>query len=187
MEDAERMKTVRLLAMLVVFFQSVVLVAVEVPTWFFKLVFETRLKHDLVTDNAYVESLYETILEVSEKYGVDHVLIIALIAVESEFRNVVGLHGELGLMQIKPETAKFICRIYGLNEPDDGWARLLWNHRLNVEMGTLYLKYQLERFSGNILKALEAYNGGNSRSSYAMKVWDRYRELVKYSLADSGR
>ncbi|MCS7175153.1 transglycosylase SLT domain-containing protein [Pseudothermotoga sp.] len=181
------MKTVRLLTILVVFFQSILLMAVEIPAWFFKLVFETRSKHGLVTDNTYIENLYRTILEVSEKFDVDHVLIISLISVESEFRNVVGLHGELGLMQIKPETARFVCRIFGLKEPEDGWARLLWDHKLNVEMGTLYLKYQLERFSGNILKALEAYNGGNSRSSYAVKVLDRYKELMNYSLADSGR
>jgi soluble lytic murein transglycosylase-like protein len=167
--------------------QTVFVLAIEVPNWFSKLMVETRSKHGLITDDAHVASLYEAIIEISEKYGVDHLLIIALIAVESEFRNVVGKHGELGLMQIKPETAQFVCRIYGLEEPKEGWGRLLWDHKLNVEFGTLYLKYQLERFSADILKALEAYNGGNSRSSYATKVLDRYKELMNHSLTDRGR
>ncbi|AJC73182.1 lytic transglycosylase [Pseudothermotoga hypogea DSM 11164 = NBRC 106472] len=166
--------------------QTFFVLAIEVPDWFAKLMVETRSKHGLLTDDVYVASLYETILEVSEKYGVDRLLIIALIAVESEFRNVVGMHGELGLMQIKPETAEFVCRIYGLDEPEEGWGRLLWDHKLNVELGTLYLKYQLERFSGSVLKALEAYNGGNSKSRYAARVVDRYRELMNHSLADRG-
>lgn len=177
------MKNFKILVMMLLL-QVLCLFAAETPDWFAKLVLETRSKHGLVTDDAYIQSLYEVILDVSQRYEIDYLLIIALISVESEFRNVMGMHGELGLMQIKPETAQFVCRVYNLDEPEEGWSRLLWDHRLNIELGTLYLKYQLEKFSGNVLKALEAYNGGNSKSSYATKVVERYKELMSYSLAD---
>lgn len=177
------MKTLKLLVIFLIV-QVSLLLSQGVPDWFAELVVETRSKHGLTTDEAYVTSLYEAIVDVSNRLGIDHLLMIALILVESEFRNVVGMHGELGLTQIKPETASFVCKIYNLNEPEDGWVRLLWDHRLNVEFGALYLKYHLERNNGNILKALEAYNGGNSRSSYAVKVLECYKELMNHSLAD---
>ncbi|AEH50674.1 transglycosylase SLT domain-containing protein [Pseudothermotoga thermarum] len=151
-----------------------------VPQWFQNLVQEARGKFGLVTDPKFVEELYTAILNVSEKHGLDPLLIVSLILVESEFRFVVGSSGELGLVQIKPETAAFVARIYGLQEPSEGWRSLLWDYNLNIEYGALYLKYLLNRTNGNLFKALELYNGGSRKSEYANKIIKAYEEMMTY-------
>jgi len=109
-----------------------------------------------------------------------------MIKVETEFRNVIGIAGELGMMQIKKETAQLVARKFGLKEPDDGWLTLLWDYRLNIEYGALYLKYLLEKSGGNVVKALEQYNGGSFKTEYARSVMSFYKELISDTTANRG-
>ncbi len=181
---AEKRKKILVVSLLLM---SALMVAETAPTWFSKLVRETRSKHDLIVDAQIIDEMYSAIVEVSKKYDFDPLLIIALIKVESEFRNVVGMYGELGLVQIKKETAEFVAQKYSLSEPEGGWSTLLWDYRLNIEYGVLYLKYLLQKTSGNLLKALEMYNGGNMKSEYANRIVKEYKELMTYKNANSGR
>ncbi|MEJ5229655.1 MAG: transglycosylase SLT domain-containing protein [Pseudothermotoga sp.] len=182
---AEKTKKILVMAMLLA--TSSLLLAETAPSWFSKLVRETRLEHDLIVDTQIIDEMYSAIVEVSKKHDFDPLLIIALIKVESEFRNVVGMYGELGLVQIKKETAEFVAQKYSLSEPEGGWLTLLWDYRLNIEYGVLYLKYLLQKTSGNLLKALEMYNGGNMKSEYANRIVKEYKELMVYKDTNSGR
>ena len=89
----------------------------------------------------------------------------------------MGLAGELGMMQIKPSTADFIATTYKLTPPEEGWIRLLWDYKLNIKYGCLYLRYLTDKFN-SINLALEYYNGGSARQSYAATILKNYNELL---------
>jgi soluble lytic murein transglycosylase len=86
-------------------------------------------------------------------------LIAAVIYAESRFRDQTSAAGARGLMQITPKTAKIIedksggstFTLEDLSDPD-----------LNIRYGTFYLKYLLDRFDGNEIAAIAAYNAGET-------------------------
>ena len=78
-----------------------------------------------------------------------------------------------GLAQLMPGTARYL----GVN-PDDPFA--------NLEGGARYLREQLDRFDGNIEKALAAYNAGPGRVIAAGGI-PRIRETQGYVAAIMGR
>lgn len=89
--------------------------------------------------------------------NVDPSLIAAVIYTESHFRDQTSHAGAKGLMQITPDTARYIARLSGGTafELDD-----LATPQVNIAYGTFYLRYLLKRYSGNEFLALAAYNGG---------------------------
>jgi soluble lytic murein transglycosylase len=89
--------------------------------------------------------------------NLDPAMIAAVIYAESRFRDQESHAGALGLMQITPETAKVIERLSGgttfvtsdLSDPE-----------INIRYGSYYLRYLLDRYDGNEVAALAAYNAG---------------------------
>ena len=78
-------------------------------------------------------------------------LLEALVWQESRWReNAVSPAGARGLAQLMPGTARYL----GVNA-DDPFA--------NLEGGARYLREQLDRFDGDLEKALAAYNAGPGR------------------------
>ena len=59
-------------------------------------------------------------------------------------------------MQIMPKTASFVCSIYGVEE------KSLLEANFNILVGTLYIKYLLQKFGSERL-AILAYNAGEGR------------------------
>ena len=60
-------------------------------------------------------------------------------------------------MQITPETARYIARLSGGTRFEQGD---LATPQINISYGAFYLRYLLERYRGNTVLALAAYNGG---------------------------
>ena len=86
-------------------------------------------------------------------------LIAAVIYAESRFRDQESNAGARGLMQVTPATAEFIERDSGGStfEADD-----LSDPDINIAYGSFYLRYLLDKFEGNEIAALAAYNGGET-------------------------
>ena len=154
--------------------------------WFEDFVKKTRKDHGLPINEDFLKDLKETIFDVSEEVGIDPLLLIAVIEVESDFRNIVGMSGEMGMMQIKKETAKMVAEKFDLKEPEEGWEELIWNYKENIRFGAYYLKYLLDKFNGNLRRALEAYNGGKWKKEYAEKVLKVYEEVKDYASSSGG-
>lgn len=87
--------------------------------------------------------------ETAERHKVDPALVKAVISTESGWNpRAVSRKGAVGLMQLIPETAER----YGVGN--------LFDPAQNVEGGTTYLKWLLDRYNGDLPKTLAAYNAG---------------------------
>jgi soluble lytic murein transglycosylase len=87
----------------------------------------------------------------------DPALIAGVIYAESKFVDQTSSAGALGLMQLMPETARFIAQRSG------GTAFTiedLSTPAVNIAYGSWYLRYLLEHYDGDEVLALAAYNGG---------------------------
>lgn len=99
--------------------------------------------------NAAGDKISRTISLASRKFGVNEDLVRAVIRAESGFRpDAVSHKGAVGLMQLMPDTA----REMGVGDP--------YNPVENILGGVRYLKKLLNRYDGDVDRALAAYNWG---------------------------
>ena len=92
--------------------------------------------------------------------NVDPALIAGVIYVESRFRDQTSHAGAKGLMQIMPGTADYIAQKSGGTEFEQGD---LADPQINISYGSWYLRYLLDRYHGNTILALAAYNAGEGK------------------------
>jgi soluble lytic murein transglycosylase len=99
----------------------------------------------------------DIIRQQSLRKGLDPPLVAAVIYQESKFADRTSVAGARGLMQITPDTAKFIAR-------KSGGIRFtledLATPQINIAYGTWYLRYLLDRYGGRTALAVAAYNAG---------------------------
>jgi soluble lytic murein transglycosylase-like protein len=85
----------------------------------------------------------------AQRHGIDPALLAGLVRQESNFDPTAGSPaGARGLTQLMPGTAA------GLGVTD------VTDPQQSLEGGAKYLKQQLDRFGGDVTKALAAYNAG---------------------------
>jgi soluble lytic murein transglycosylase len=99
----------------------------------------------------------DIIRQQSADKGLDPALVAGVIYAESRFRDQTSHAGARGLMQITPDTANYIANKSGGTEFVQGD---LATPQINISYGSWYLRYLLDRYEGNVVLALCAYNGG---------------------------
>ncbi len=110
----------------------------------------------------------EMIREVSARYRVDPALVRAVIETESHYNSTARSNrGALGLMQLVPQTAQQLGVSNALDPKE------------NLDGGVRYLHSLLERYNGDLDKALAAYNAGPGAVDRAGGV-PRIRETREY-------
>lgn len=107
---------------------------------------------------AHASAITRTIIKESAKYQLDPIFVMAVIKTESKFNPLaLGRFGELGLMQIKPNTAEWIAKKYNLVWRGKNTLR---NPAANIRIGLAYMNYLRGKFNGKALKYVSAYNMG---------------------------
>jgi len=102
--------------------------------------------HHISSGNPAIDSLVQ---EAAALNGLDPCLILSIMRAESSFnRSAVSPKGAMGLMQLMPATATR----FGVRD--------FFDPRENVLGGSRYLKWLLNRFSGDVRLALAGYNAG---------------------------
>jgi soluble lytic murein transglycosylase len=99
----------------------------------------------------------DIIRQQAREKGVDAALIAAVIYAESKFSDRTSTAGARGLMQVTPETAKDV-------EQHSGGTTFkvadLADPEINIRYGTFRLRELLDRYEGDEVAALAAYNAG---------------------------
>src|SRR3954451_3623385 len=99
----------------------------------------------------------DIIRQQSQKKGLDPALVAAVIYQESKFADRTSVAGARGLMQITPDTARFIAK-------QSGGIRFtlqdLGTPQINIAYGTWYLRWLLDRYGERQALAVAAYNAG---------------------------
>jgi soluble lytic murein transglycosylase len=120
-----------------------------------------------------------SIVREARRNGLDPALVAAVIQVESRFDPfAVSAAGARGLMQLMPPTAQWLL------ERDSGPSKMrpvqLFNPVLNIELGTSYLAQLMDRFDGDLTRALIAYNAGPSVARSLQRGSKSWRRLETY-------
>lgn len=100
----------------------------------------------------------QMIFREAENAGLDACLVAAIVKTESDFSpGAVSVKGARGLMQIMPETGKWVAGKKGLQgyDPD-----LLFNPEYNVQIGVWYVAELFREYRGDTVLMLAAYNAG---------------------------
>lgn len=113
--------------------------------------------------------LEQAIFEAAATYNLEPALVAAIIQVESGFNPFARSRtGAMGLMQLMPATA----RMLGVHSPFDPVQ--------NIFGGARYLRKLLNRFKGNMILAIAAYNAGPGAVMRYGRTIPPYSETRKY-------
>jgi soluble lytic murein transglycosylase-like protein len=102
--------------------------------------------HHISSGNIAIDALVQ---EAAAINGLDPCLILSIMRAESAFnRTALSVKGAMGLMQLMPATATR----FGVKN--------FFDPRENILGGSRYLRWLLDRFSGDVRLALAGYNAG---------------------------
>lgn len=113
----------------------------------------------------------------SKKNGLDPYFVASLIRQESEFNpGAVSRANAYGLMQLLPSVGKSLAKKEHMRHFT---TSDLLNPKVNIELGTLNLKYVLDRYNGQAEYALAAYNAGDTPVRRWMSSND-YKDIAEF-------
>lgn len=116
----------------------------------------------------------------AEIYGLDPLLIAAIIRVESNFNEkAVSPKGAVGIMQLMPDTAAWIIErgsFRNISVEDAACCA-----EAGIRLGAWYVSELFRQFDGNLPAVLAAYNAGPTKVRTWMnnKIWDGRLQTVQ--------
>ena len=120
------------------------------------------------TGNPTVDSY---IIDSGRRNSVDPLLLYAIMHQESTFKaRAMSNKGARGLMQLMPGTAVR----FGVTS--------IWDPQQNIEGGTRYMRFLLDKFEGNVQLALAGYNAGEGavmKYGYRIPPYSETQEYVR--------
>lgn len=106
----------------------------------------------------------EIINRKARQTGINAQIVASLIQAESSFQSGArSAAGAYGLMQINPGTWNDVNKQYKVcagRHRGECTSACYYNEELNIGIGTLYLSELLDKYKGNMVLALAAYNAG---------------------------
>jgi len=142
------------------------------------------------TTDEKLKTIANSVYEESQKYAIDYRLILAVMKVESNFKNeAISRKGARGLLQIKPSLAKYIARDRSLGV-EEVTSLSLHEPEKNIKIGVNYLSKLIDMFE-NLTSALHAYNVGPSKvqkvgslsnapsTGFTKKVMNEYQQIIE--------
>lgn len=121
----------------------------------------------------------DSIIRSANKNELDPILILAMVIQESGMRtNAKGKDGEIGLLQLKVGTARWIAKRNGQRLP---LRQDLFNPDTNLALGTAYLAFLRDRLGHAYF--IHAYNRGptgmrRKKGDYLKRVTRHYQNLM---------
>lgn len=104
------------------------------------------------------DKIAETLISESEGQELDPVFVLSMIHQESSFNpKARGPFGEIGLMQLKPKTAKWLAKQHDMKWKGE---RTLEDPITNIRLGVRYLKWLREQLNNHSRLYVNAYNMG---------------------------
>lgn len=104
----------------------------------------------------------EAMQENLRKHGLEEAWVYGLMRQESRFTTRVKSDaGAAGLMQIMPDTARWVAQRMGMKSYRKG---LIHQLDVNIKLGTYYMKTVFNQFGENPVLASTAYNAGPTRA-----------------------
>jgi soluble lytic murein transglycosylase len=137
-------------------------------------------------------AIAHAVISEANHHHMDPLFLLAVIKTESQFNVAAhGSHGEIGLMQILPQTARQIAAQAGLNKKLD-----LKDPAINIRIGATYFALLRHKFNHRSTRYLAAYNMGSRHvrrllatntepQIYPTRVLNNY-EQIYLALRDSG-
>ena len=118
----------------------------------------------------------QSVLKYSAQYDMDPYLIYSIIRVESKFNPYAKSNkGATGLMQITPQTGKYIAELLDIHSFDENQ---LYNPDLNIKFGSFYISKLYKDFNADIDCALAAYNGGSGNVAKWIRTNDEGKKYL---------
>ncbi|MDR2111567.1 MAG: lytic transglycosylase domain-containing protein [Candidatus Accumulibacter sp.] len=129
----------------------------------------TREEHDFT--RRYLSPFDEQIRPAAREQSLDDAWVYGLMRQESRFvTNARSSAGASGLMQLMPNTARWVAAKIGLKNFQPGRVN---DTETNVLLGTSYMRLVMERFDNHPVLASVAYNAGPGRA----QKWQADRPL----------
>jgi soluble lytic murein transglycosylase-like protein len=135
-----------------------------------------------------MEQIVLLLTQTAKMVGISPQLLIAICMAETNLKHVHtpndGPTASYGVCQVKLETAHFMGRVYRKPHLLTFTSKDMTDVQKNIKVAALYIKYQIDRYDGDLCKAVAAYNAGSFKESakypgkpvnwrYVKKVQDR--------------
>lgn len=102
----------------------------------------------------------DTVQRYAAEYELDPYLVTAVMRCESSNNpDAVSRSGAIGLMQVMPETGEWIAHKLDMDAIFD--VQMLYEPDVSVRFGCWYLRFLTDRFEGDTMQIIAAYNAGH--------------------------